>query len=122
MTDRSEPTVLGPDDPTAKRLGWTMQELQGVTVYKLDDDFRCGTGQNTIKKDEIQVGMEIAIPAMRGYFVGKVAQNEYGEFYANVLHWRAVLEVAQDERDCWVSIALINMRGIAKLTDGLKVG
>jgi hypothetical protein len=108
---RTEVTVLGPDDPGREPLGFRMTERNGVDVYKLDDDFRCGTGRNTIGPSELQAGMEVAIPAMTGgYNVMTIGVGADGKPVAMGGGWSGVLRLADDGRAWWVCIAMVKGR------------
>jgi len=109
-----EVTVFGPDDPNQKPLGWMMYERRGTSIYKFDDDFRCGVAKHPIKKGELAAGDEVVVPGLFGdYHLMTVERDELGKMSARNAALLASLDLDQDE---WVCIALINLRGVEKLT------
>ena len=114
---RTDITVLGPDDPKQKPIGFSMTERDGVEVYKLDDDFRCGVARNTIGPDDLKVGMEVVIPSVMGGYHGMVIVEHEGKLQARGGGWAGVLQVAEDDRKTWVCVAMVNLRGVKMTGD-----
>jgi hypothetical protein len=115
---RTEVTVLGPDDPKQKTIGFACYDRQGTTVYRLDDDFRCGVAKNPItRREDLHEGDEIVVAALTGGYHGmKIKEDEYGELQAEGEGLAALLKFGEDDRECWVCLALVNLQGIKKAT------
>lgn len=113
---RTEVTVLGPDDPKQKTLGFVVREYDGVELHPLTEAGGVDTTK-TFKEGELQVGMKVALASLfGGYNVVEIRQDEKGEFYGINGGFYAFLKLATDERACWVSPGGGNLRAIKKLT------
>lgn len=129
MTDKREPLkiparteieVLGPDDPKRKTIGFLCYEVRGAEIYYFDREVH-GDGivrekLRTIPKDGMVEGLEILVPALvGGFLVMKVVIDQYGQPQAHNEHTGAILEFAKDDRQCWVSLGAINLKGVKAL-------
>lgn len=114
---RTEVTVLGPDDPNQKSIGFMVREYEGVELHPLTEDGKGVDKQKTFKEGELREGMTVACASLfGGYNVIEIKKDQYGEFYGVSGDFHAVLKFATDDRACWVSIAGMNLRAVKKLT------
>lgn len=109
LPTRTDVEVLGPDDPKQEPLGWKMYERLGTTICKRD---AIGT---PLKENELAVGDEVLVPGLfGGYHVMTVeGRGDPGRMGAQNEALMAILALDHDE---WVCVALINLRGVSKLT------
>lgn len=115
-TNRTETTVLGPDDPNQKPLGFSVSERLGCNVYRLNEGSTSVVEVPLTNKDDLVEGMTLGVPAlMGGYHVMKVKKDEYGEMHAQDDKLLAVLKFGEDDRHAWICVGLINTRGLKNL-------
>jgi hypothetical protein len=99
------------------KLNWTVREYIGCEIIKK------GSEEPLKQLDDIKIGDEILLPLFNGYCEGKVVELSGKNGYARSVNdvYGTVLEFGGDDRECWVSVGLINLRGIKKLTKGLTI-
>lgn len=114
---RTEVTVIPADEPKRLTLGWTVQEYNGVEVYKIDRKAIRVIEEQLVHQHDIQEGVELAVPSlMGGYHAMKVTRDGYGKLFAESAGLVAILEFAKDDRQCWICIGLVNTRGLKGLS------
>lgn len=119
-------TILGPDDPGKRKIGFTMCERNGVKIYPYDSvghlsGIDPGRLWPILAEDGLREGTKVLVPGlMGGYHVMTVERDEHGVLSAKDEHLTAILKYGEDERGCWTCVALMNLRGVAKL-DLLKL-
>jgi hypothetical protein len=106
---RTEVTVLGPDDPNTKTVGWSCYERLGATIIKR------GYPGEKLREHDIAPGDEVLVPALSGgYHVMVVDRAADGKLFAQSVVSELLAALAFDI-DAWVCVGLINTRCIAKL-------
>jgi hypothetical protein len=119
-TVRTEIEVLGPDDPKRRTPGWMCYEVRGAEIYFFDREVH-GDGivrdkLRTIPKDGMTEGLEILVPALvGGFYVNEGRHRPVRPASAHNEHTGAILEFSKDDRQCWVSLGAINLKGLKKL-------
>lgn len=92
-------------------IGWQCYEVIGSEVYlesKPDEPLK--------NYDDLQPGVKILVPSLFGdYFLMEVKKDSFGELYGGDETHACNLEFAKDDRKCWVTTGLINLKGIRKL-------
>jgi hypothetical protein len=111
---RTELTVLSADNkPNQKPLGWVIKERNGVEVTK---DLE--TKALIIERDALRIGDTIYVPGLLGgYHVLTIEAGDHeGELRARSKEGLlGILEFGGDDRNAWICIGLVNLRGISKV-------
>lgn len=114
---RTEVTVIGPDDPNMKPLGFRVTERDGVTLFKFDAEGGIDKRPLT-NQDDVQPGVQLAVASLFGGFIPMTVEQDKeteGRLVARGGNLLAILEFAEDDRKCWTCVGMINMRGLKKL-------
>ena len=122
---KQELTVMSTDNPNDRKLGFTIRERMGVSIYKAPENY-----QNGFKEDKLETitdpnglehGQLIFIPGlMGGYHVMTVEKDSSGAVSARDEKTMAVLEFEPDDRNCWICGGLINLRGLERFGKSSK--
>lgn len=115
---RSDLTVIGPDKPKPKEIGFTCHFVEGGEVFLFhNDDEPFGP---TIPNDQdLVVGSTVLVPTLWGGYSKMVVTGEdRAEDDFNV----AVLFRSKDDRQCWVSDTMINKNLKKNLREILEIG
>ncbi len=112
----SDIIVLPADDPTNKKIGFTVREYLGCEVFKPLVEGGPTELMPLTKEEDIKSGDVILVPGLvGGYYWMTVEKDTCGGFRGRSEKLIALLEFAQDDRMAWVCGGLINTRGIEKL-------
>jgi hypothetical protein len=101
-------------EPNPVKIGFKCYEYLGCEIRKE------GVEEALLKEDDIKEGDEILSPTYHGYMRMVVHRSEDGSLYGEDPNgrWISPLEFNKDDRHAWVSVGLINPRGL----DRLKLG
>ena len=105
--------VLSADDCKQLKLGWTVKEYTGFEIFKFDNEGKI-VEESLLNEDDIFVGLEIAVYVLGGYAKMIVEQSENGELCARSQNCLSCLKFNKDDRQCWISSCIINLRGLKK--------
>ena len=114
-------TVLGADEPTTKTIGFTCHEYLGseIFLYKKEDHINGFDETKLIPittESGLKKGDEILVPSLfGGYHKMVVKLDSHNVVYGEDKNHASVLRFGEDARNAWVSIGIINLRGISKL-------
>jgi hypothetical protein len=110
-----------------QRSGWTIYKKPAVAMTKrqlLDERQwpRNAEGEPSVhiplKSNEIQEGMEVVVKnTLADYLWGlmTVSRNSYGQYQLVNEYIGVSIGIAEDDRDCWVSYGIFNLRAIQKV-------
>ncbi len=110
IPSRTEITILPADPPDSRKLGFTVWEYLGAEIRKTLD------GPALLLESDVQVGDVVLVPGVSGYHEMMV-RKDGDQFYAETHdgRWYSPLNFAEDDRGSWVSLGMINARGIRSL-------
>lgn len=126
----TEMTVLGPDDPKARTVGFTVWEEKGPPVYKIPPDWTPPEGVEDLPRsywqdyevrdrDGLKVGDMVLVPVLLGYVKAFVqAEKDKDQLVAKSENLLCLLEYVSrrgGEYYCWCSTAAINARALKRL-------
>lgn len=115
MPVRTELTVLGPDDPNTRPLGFTMRVYDGTQVAR-DPEMK----EYITTREALKVGDEIYVSTLFGICKAKVYLDEDGTLFGSVGEHTVVDLVFRDDpkkddrAPVWVSRYAINTRGLKR--------
>jgi hypothetical protein len=121
---RSEITILGPDVPKAKPIGFTVRDYQGVEIHKYeegrqyerDEDGRWKDLEPVTEEGALHAGDKILVHGLTGgLMLMTVEANSDGILHGVSGFLSARLEFGKDDRHAWVCTILVNIRGVEKL-------
>lgn len=117
-------TVLGPDDPNQKPLGWVVHERNGIEVHKYDEareyerdaEGRWKGLEPITEEGALRAGDKILVHGLFGeLFIMTVEADEAGGLCGRCDQLLALLEYGKDDRRAWVCTGLVNLRGVERL-------
>jgi len=133
-------TTLPADDPGKLRLGWTIEEALGTTVFHAGGIAKLLDGEWSVIKEtdkglkiryprlpgvayvvtelpvarDLSLGDKVVVCGLFGYYLADVSEIDGNKASAKDGNSLFVLE--KDKADGWVCIGQVNMSAIAKLT------
>jgi len=111
MPIRQDIEVLPADEPKQMKLGWTIFEQSGGSIYLAND-----LSENPIStRDGIKIGDEIIVPTLFGDIQMTVTELNDNEGTADSGYTLGLLEFGIDSRNCWTSSSAINKKCLNKL-------
>lgn len=121
--------VLPADDPKGRTIGFTCREYNGVRIHRYDgatperDDDGHWIGLEPItEQGGIKAGDKVLVHGLFGeLYIMDVEANEHGTLHAKGERLTGILKFGEDDRNCWVCLGLVNLRGVTKMelmTDG----
>jgi len=111
MPIRQEIEILPADESKQMKLGWTIVEQSGGSIYLAND-----INENPITtRDGIKIGDEIIVPTLFGIVQMTVTELNGNEGTADSGYTLGLLEFGTDSRNCWTSSSSINKKCLNKL-------
>jgi hypothetical protein len=104
--------VLPANNAKQLKLSWTVREYIGSEIYKFDSDQQI-IKEPLIYKDDLQIGMVVAVPTFFGYAKTIIDKNFQATSEGG--KWTYILEFDKDDRHCWICSGSINLASIKKL-------
>jgi len=109
---KDEIEVIPADEPKPIKLGWTVKEYYGETVFKVN------APDAPLKNiDDLKEGDKIIV---WGSCVMEVKND--GKLYGDSKNNMVVLDFDTDDRHCWIATCMINKRGLANASKGVIIG
>lgn len=121
---RTDVTVLPADDPDQKPIGFSVNMRHGVEVYRFASD---GSVDETPLRgyEDITDGTKLAVLGFSGGFHPMTVERSVSGFTASNENLSAILQFDTDDRHCWITTGLVNMRairsGMVELSSGESI-
>ena len=94
-------------------IKWTVHEYIGSPVYRMEGDQIIQ--QELRKEEDLKVGDTIAFSGLSGFYRGVISGSDGHLTAVDPVGVGTLLEFNQDDRHCWVSGGIFNLKAIQKL-------
>lgn len=102
--------VMANDNPEQRTIGFTVREYMGSEVYLVVNDQM--VEKPLTQLSDIEVGACIAVSGLCGYFKTTVQSVTQNRAYADNGTTGASLVFDDDDRHCWTSHGIFNLRAV----------